>query len=156
MKVIESIRRLLSQKPGDPQTQRDTRSLFMGWFNNHMAVILMLIQRPGTRPVRVMMKIDFFLEDLEHHYIGSNATHDIHRSLGYLRDYFRHYPGVSGRQSLRALDRVGRIYEAVGLELKEPRRFARSTLRYGAGCWEESRHWLGRFSRLLSVAPAAG
>lgn len=92
------------------------RELFLGWFNNHMAIILLAIQyrRPTDR--HAIFRILCFLEDVEHHYMDSKAPQPVWMALGYLKRYFRIYPEVTPKHCIRALEMVNKIYDALGLK----------------------------------------
>lgn len=90
--------------------------LFLGWFNNHMAMILLAIQHVRMKKVRSLMKMAFFLESIEHHYVPCDAPRCVRQAFRYLKRYFKVYPIVTQERSKRACEMVARIYEALELE----------------------------------------
>lgn len=62
----------------------DIESIFRAWFNNRMTVILMLMQHSRLRDSRTMMKIEFFLNDIEHHFVDSHAPKHLWDAFRYL------------------------------------------------------------------------
>ncbi|MCM8776387.1 MAG: hypothetical protein NC930_08610 [Candidatus Omnitrophica bacterium] len=94
----------------------DAEDLFRGWFNNHMTIIFMAIQSVRERDAKTMMRMQFFLQDVEHHYIRTCASRPTREAFRYLSRYFKVYPHVNGRQCRRAVEMVARIYQAIGYE----------------------------------------
>ena len=94
------------------------KELFQGWFNNRMILLTMAIERPKAKTAEALLRMNFFLEDIEHHYIDSHAPKPVWDAFRYLRRFFKIYPRVEQKQSGRALEMIGRIYEAVGLEFR--------------------------------------
>jgi len=93
--------------------------LFWGWFNNQMALLLMLIQCVRPRMPKLLLKIEFFLRDVEHHYLPPKAGASVRGAFRYLEGYFRVYPRVTREESNRAVRMVGRIYAAFGYRFRE-------------------------------------
>ena len=98
---------------------RSVESLFRGWFNNRMYVVLMSFQHIKARDPQTILGIQIFLRDIEHHFIPSHRPKSLVHAFRYLRRYFTVYPHVSVEQSQRAIEMVGRIYEAMGMMLKQ-------------------------------------
>jgi len=101
---------------------QDRESLFRGWFNNHVTILLMAIERVSLSSSRVRRlsqrsaaKALFFLEDVERHYQTTKSRRSARHAFRYLTTYFKLYPEVSRRQSKKAIEMVGRVYESVGL-----------------------------------------
>ena len=65
-----------------------------------------------------MLRIEFFLDDLEHHYIDSHAEKPVRDAFRYLRRFLKIYPQVKPEHACRAFQMVGRIYGALGLNFK--------------------------------------
>ena len=101
----------------EARLDRNPENLFRGWFNNHMTILLFMVQQPKPRKARTMLRIEFFIEDVEHHYIGCHGGKSVHDAFRYLKRYCKVYPAVTYRHSERAVEMVGRIYEALGLKL---------------------------------------
>ena len=87
------------------------------WFNNHMTVILMAIQYIHGREAPTIAGIEFFLHDIEHHFIRIEAGQAVRHAFRYLKRYFKCYPRVTPKHSKRAVEMVRRIYSSLGLEL---------------------------------------
>jgi len=89
---------------------------FKGWFNNRMMVILMLMQDIRRRESRSMLRAEFFLEDVEHHFVKPSSGREIRNAFRWMRRYLKQYPQVTREHSRKALDQVSRIYDAVADE----------------------------------------
>jgi len=98
------------------QTDQKWQRLFEGWFNNHMMILLMAIQLAEKTAEGMKGNVGFFLEDLEHHYMDSRSGKEVWDAFRWLRAYLRVYPGFTKDHSRRALEMVGRIYDAIGRE----------------------------------------
>lgn len=91
---------------------------FLSWFNNHMALIVMALEYVRRRQPGFLMKVEFFLHGIEHHYLRPSRDKFVTDAFRYLRRYFKVYPNVKIEHSQRAFEMVGRIYAALGLELE--------------------------------------
>lgn len=109
----------LVHSPSDPEI----REFFLSWFNNNMCIFLMLIQRVTEREPKTMMRMEFFLYEIEHHYLKANVTKDVSVAFHWLRKFLTLYPDVSAKQCEKAVEMVRRIYGVVGLKLKQPAGF---------------------------------
>lgn len=98
------------------EESRDYSGLFRGWFNNRMTVVLMVLQNPSFRPPQTMQRIEFFLEEVEHHFVDAYAPKSIRNAFRYLKRYFRIYPNVTESHCRCAIQMVGRIYQALGMK----------------------------------------
>jgi len=96
-------------------TEADNKAFtsFVGWFNNRMMVILMLIQDIRPRESRSMLRAEFFLEEIERHFISPSADRTARNAFRWMRRYLKIYPAVTKEHSKRALDKVSQIYDAV-------------------------------------------
>jgi hypothetical protein len=90
---------------------------FWAWFNNRMTVVLIAVQSVRLRDSQSMMRIRFFLDDLEHHFVDGHAAKTVWDAFRYLKRYFEVYPKVTLKQCKRALEMVGRIYAILGMNL---------------------------------------
>lgn len=86
------------------------------WYNNRMWVVLRAIESPKFRETERMMEIEFFLEALENYFIGKTASRHFKNAFRYLKCYFIIYPFVRPRQSEKAVEMIGRIYQAMNYE----------------------------------------
>lgn len=92
--------------------------LFLGYFNNRMTVLLMMIEHPEiARAMNNVARQRFFLEDLYHHFLPPHTRPKYFRAFEWLFLFLKRYPFVGPRKIYRALQMVGLIYEAFGLEL---------------------------------------
>ena len=92
--------------------------LFLGYFNNRMTVLLMMIEHPGIgRNLTTVARQRFFLEDLYHHFLPPHAESKYYRAFEWLFLFLKRYPNVTPWQIYRALEMVELVYEAFGLEL---------------------------------------
>ena len=92
--------------------------LFKGWLNNRMAILIMLVECRKLRDPKRVLRINFFLEDLRHHYMPSNIEDSVQEAFDYLREFFNDYPAVTDQQCQKALEMVNRVYNALGYESK--------------------------------------
>jgi len=86
------------------------------WYNNRMWVVLRAIESPKFKETESMMEIEFFLEALENYFIGQVASRHFKNAFRYLKCYFVIYPFVRSRQSEKAIEMIGRIYQAMNYE----------------------------------------
>jgi len=91
---------------------------FSGWVNNEMALILMLIQHVRERDPKTLERMQQFLEDMEHHFTVLDSRRPLYWAYRYLAVYLRVYPHVKTKSAGRAVEMIGRIYDALGLEFK--------------------------------------
>lgn len=112
--IKEGISEIIKSISGTFISQRE--SLFIGWFNNRMTVLLMAIQsvRPALSP-NVTLRVHFFLEDIEHHLVGFDPSDATLEALSFLKKYFQQDFESRRRDSVEAVRRVKRVYEAVGV-----------------------------------------
>ena len=115
------------QRPkGQDGFEDGIEGLFWGWFNNHMAMILLAIECRRIRETRSMIRIELFLNDIEHHFIESDVPKQVRDAFRWIKRYFRVYPAVTIRQSEKAARMLGTIYAAV--ESKQRPSFVRQNL----------------------------
>ena len=86
------------------------------WYNNRVWVVLRAIESPKFKETERMMEIEFFLEALENYFIGQAASRHFKNAFRYLKCYFVIYPFVRPRQSEKAVEMIGRIYQAMNYE----------------------------------------
>lgn len=108
------------EETGGCETAALVQEGFLSWFNNHMAMVSMLIQYVRPRPAECLLRMGFFLHDIEHHYLESGRSKAVSDAFRYLRRYFRVYPKVEAGHSRRAHEMIARIYAALGLEKRLP------------------------------------
>ena len=88
---------------------------FHGWFNNRMCLLLMMIENVKPRDLRSIFKLEFFLDDIEHHFIPTHSSRYVWGAFRYLKRFLRLYPRIKTRHLAVALKMTFRIYEAVGM-----------------------------------------
>src|SRR3989338_1509742 len=121
------IEKLINEK-GRFQLPNDRETLFRGWFGNNMVILIMLLQGKNLRKETTIMRMQFFLFDLEHHFLNPRADHQIFRNeFRYLRYCLRVNPNTCVQHKERAMEMIAMIYEGLGLvchldfqERKEP------------------------------------
>lgn len=86
------------------------------WFGNRIWVILRTIESPKF--MRTMEDIKFFMKTLGEFFIETKTSRYYRNAFRYLRRYFRVYPLVRKRESERAIEMIGRIYQGLGYEFK--------------------------------------
>ena len=92
--------------------------LFLGYFNNRMTVLLMMIEHPGIRRnITTVARQRFFLEDLYHHFLPPHCELRYYHAFEWLFLFLKRYPKVAPQEIYRALQMVRLIYEVFGLEL---------------------------------------
>ena len=92
--------------------------LFLGYFNNRMTVLLIMIEHPAiARNLTSVARQRFFLEDLYHHFLPPGTQPKYHRAFEWLFLFLKRYPNVTPAQIYRALEMVRLVYEMFGLEL---------------------------------------
>lgn len=98
------------------------KELFLAYFNNRMMILLMMIEHPETsRKAISIERAKFFLEDLYHHFLPPKCESKYRRAFEWLFRFLEIFPQVTPERIYRAIQMVGLIYEAFGLEL--PQRF---------------------------------
>lgn len=110
------------------ESEKETGALFRAWFNNRMTVLLILIHHIQQRDPRMILKIDFFLTDIEHHFVDSHAGKPYRYAFSYLHRYLKVYPAVTYKGSHKAVEMVRRIYEALGFAFNYPSKSSRSAM----------------------------
>lgn len=91
---------------------------FTGWFNNHMAIFLMMVQYGIPGETRSVLRAELFFHDLEHHFMNPDPGKQTCDAFRWLRRYLALYPNVRKKHLLRAFMMVGRIYRTFGMELR--------------------------------------
>ena len=94
------------------------KELFLAYFNNRMMILLMMIEHPETsRKALSIERAKFFLEDLYHHFLPPHCEAKYRRAFEWLFRFLEIFPQVTPRRIYRAIQMVGLIYEAFGLQL---------------------------------------
>lgn len=98
-----------------PKGQLNVAVRFHGWFNNRMCLLLMMIENVKPRDLRSIFKLEFFLDDIEHHFVPTHSPRYVWGAFRYLKRFLRLYPRIKTRHLVVALKMTARIYEAVGM-----------------------------------------
>ena len=92
--------------------------LFIGYFNNKMAVLTFLIQAQRHNPDSKMISgMCFFLDDLFHHMLADSKQKQYRRVFLWLGRFLRKLPDVRLDQRERASCFIQDIYDVFGLHL---------------------------------------
>src|SRR3989338_6153942 len=95
---------------------QDVSSRWMGWVNNRMTMLIWDLQRNRLKDRRLLLKHEFFLEDLEHHFMDCHAEPKIWKAFCYLQRYLKTYPQAKPAHVKKALKMLSLIYEQLGFE----------------------------------------
>lgn len=113
--VIPSRRHTLLR----PLGEETALTLFKGYFNNKMTVILLRLQKRNAAPDALMsLKAGIFLDDLYHHMLKADLQKDYRRVFIWLKKFYNAYPNVKPSQRRKAYGYIKLLYEVFGLELK--------------------------------------
>lgn len=97
---------------------KDAGKEVSAWFNNRMCVTLMAIENPRFRDHQSMMRIQFFLREIQCCFIKTGDSRHFRNAFRYLKRYFQVYPCVRRRQSEKALEMTARVYQAIGYKFR--------------------------------------
>ena len=92
--------------------------LFVGYFNNKMAVLVFLAQAQRHRPdAKVISGMCFFLDDLYHHMLADSKQKGYRRVFLWLKRFLQKLPNVRLDQRERAVRFIQELYGVFGLHL---------------------------------------
>ena len=92
--------------------------LFVGYFNNKMAVLVFLIQAQRHNPdSKVISGMCFFLDDLFHHMLADSKQKRYRRVFLWLKRFLQKLPKVRVDQRERAVLFIQNLYDVFGLHL---------------------------------------
>ena len=92
--------------------------LFVGYFNNKMAVLVFLIQAQRHKPEKAVIHgLRYFLDDLFHHLLDSSKQARYRRVFLWLKRFLGKLPRVRLDQRRRAVRFVQELYDVFGLHL---------------------------------------
>ena len=92
--------------------------LFIGYFNNKMAVLVFLAQAQRHRPdSKVTSGMCFFLEDLYHHMLADSKQKRYRKVFLWLKRFLQKLPNVRLDQRERAIRFIQELYDVFGLHL---------------------------------------
>lgn len=122
LSLSRTIRRTLNISHSVPRrkaiTEKTAFELFQGYFNNKMAVILLLIQQdnPGIDSM-MTLRISNFLDDIYHHMLLPDFHRKYRRIFQWLKVFFNRFPFVTPLQRKKAVQYIRAVYALFGLEL---------------------------------------
>ena len=92
---------------------------YRAWVNNKVLALYLTIDRNRPREIQCLLKHEFFLEEIEHHFMDSHAGYRIWRAFNYLKCFLKSdaYTKVIHRKG--ALRMLGLIYERLGFDGKK-------------------------------------
>ena len=110
---------LLSPLPSDNlPLEVDRVSQFTAYFNNRMYILLMWIQRPKERSAESKLHLQFFLNDMEHHFVDPYVDMQARHAFRWLNAFLKVYPIVGEKNRfVIAHQMAARVYKAVGVDL---------------------------------------
>ncbi len=89
---------------------------YQAWVNNKIQVLTLTIQRNQARDIRILLKHEFFLEEIEHHFMDCHAGHRVWRGFLHLKRYLRNCPHAKTTHRRGALKMLGLIYGELGFD----------------------------------------
>lgn len=100
----------------DPQLilEQNLMPLFVGWFRNHMFILLMWVQSPRPKSEVSKQNLLNFLFDLQHHFMSSRLHGDQSRIFRWFDFFIKHHPDVAPRHRLAAVRMCEAIYSVYG------------------------------------------
>lgn len=94
----------------------DGERRYQAWVHNKMMALAWLIQRNKPRDKRGLLRHEFFLDEIEHHFMDCDAGYKVWEAFRYLRLYLRTYPQKKARHRDKALEMLELVYERLGFE----------------------------------------
>lgn len=129
--ICNNIYKLLSY-PFDPLSEQSTPSeaseapalevsregQFQAYVNNRMNILVMWVQHMKLREINTAKQhLEFFLYDMEHHFVDPYAGREIRNAFRWLKVYVRIYPEVFRKnRAQRAYEMIASIYDALGFK----------------------------------------
>ena len=89
---------------------------YQAWVNNKVQALTLTIQRNRVRDIQSLLKHEFFLEEIEHHFMDCQAGHRVWRAFHYLKRYLRNCPHEKANHRKSALKMLGLIYGELGFD----------------------------------------
>jgi hypothetical protein len=96
---------------------------YQAWVHNKIMALAWLIQRNKSKDKRGLLRHEFFLDEIEHHFMDCDAECKVWKAFRYLRLYLRTYPQKKLRHRDKALEMLELVYERLGFKksLREPK-----------------------------------
>jgi len=97
-------------------TCKNTAKKYKAWVNNRVAALLLAIERTKAGNDESLIRHEFFLDEIEHHFVDGNAGGRVGRAFQYLRRYLKDYPLMKAGHRKGALKMLGIIYGQLGFD----------------------------------------
>lgn len=102
-----------------PLGEESALTLFQGYFNNKMTVMLLRLQKRNAEPdAQMSLRAVIFLDDLYRHMLKSELQRNYRRIFIWLKKFYNAYPNVKPDQKRKAYEYIKLVYKIFGLELK--------------------------------------
>ena len=95
----------------EPAEQR-----YRAWVNNKVLALYLTIDRNRPREIHCLQKHEFFLEEIEHHFMDSHAGYKVWRAFNYLKRFLKRDLDTKASHRKGALRMLGLIYERLGFD----------------------------------------
>lgn len=97
-------------------TCESTAKKYQAWVNNRVAALLLAIEKTKACDELSLLKHEFFLDEIEHHFMDGHAGSRVGRAFQYLRRYLKHDPSAKAGHRRGALKMLGVIYGQLGFD----------------------------------------
>ena len=91
---------------------------YKAWVNNKIMILSLIISTDKVRNQDVLLRNEFFLEELEHHFMGIDVDKSVWRAFSYLKKYLKKFPHSSLRQRHIAIEMLALIYQELGFDCR--------------------------------------
>lgn len=89
---------------------------YQAWIRNKFLVLSLTIQGNRPKEKSSLLKHEFILEEIEHHFMDSHAGNRIWRAFRYLKQYLKTYPHIEAKRRKPALIMLWFIYDRLGFD----------------------------------------
>ncbi len=89
---------------------------YRAWVNNKVQALTLTIQTNRVNNIHSLLKHEFFLEEVEHHFMDSHAGHRVWRAFLYLKRYLKLYPHARANHQKGAMKMLELIYGQLGFD----------------------------------------
>lgn len=89
---------------------------YQAWIHNKIMTLAWLIQRNKPKDKNGLLRHQFFLDEIEHHFMDCYAECKVWYAFRYLRLYLKTYPHSKSRRVETALKMLELIYEKLGFK----------------------------------------
>lgn len=96
----------------------DRDDQFNAYVHNRMNILIMWVQHLKPRDVSEAKRhLDFFLHDMEHHFVDPYAPRELRKAYQWIRAYIKVYPAVTKKdRTQKAFEMIERVYQSIGIE----------------------------------------